>query len=181
MITGHIGIALGARGADRREPSLRAPLLWLLAASVAPDGLDAIYALGKYCNPDGVFSHSLPVVGMLAVALGTLAYLHTRNLGTALLVALLVALHLPPDYLTGRKGLWPGGPVVGLYVYRWGWLDFLVELPVVVAGWWMLRRAKYTPRLVVSWFALAALLAVQASFDVQTAVRGPRPARSCSR
>ena len=181
MITGHVGIALGARALDRRDAALRAPLLWLLAASVAPDALDGVYALGSYCNPDGVFSHSLPVVAILATALGTLAFLTTRSVGTALLVALLVALHLPPDYLTGKKGLWPGGPVVGLYIYRWGWLDFLAEVPVVVAGWWMLRRAGYTPRLAVSGFALAALLVVQASFNVQSEVSGPRPQRTCTR
>lgn len=181
MITGHIGIAFGARALDRREVDVRAPLLWLLAASVAPDGLDTLLALGKYCNPEGAFSHSLPAVGILATIFGLGAYLHTRSAVTALMVAGLVVLHLPPDYITGRKALWPGGPVWGLYIYRWGWLDFLVELPVLVTGWWLLRRAKYTPRWVVSGFALAALLAVQFSFDAVSVVNGPRPTRSCSR
>jgi hypothetical protein len=181
MITGHIGIALGARAMDGREVSARAPLLWLIAASVAPDAVDGVLALGKYCNPDGVFSHSLPAVAILATALGTLAFLHTQSAGTGALVALLVGLHLPPDYLTGLKGLWPGGPVIGLYIYRWGWADFLVELPVVVAGWWMLRRAGYSPRIVVSALALAALIAVQAAFDLQSEVSGPRPPRVCTR
>jgi hypothetical protein len=181
MITGHVGIALGARAMDGRELPSRAPLLWLIAASLAPDGVDGVLALGQYCNPDRVVSHSLPAVGILATALGTLAFLHTRSVRTAVLVALLVGLHLPPDYLTGLKGLWPGGPVVGLYIYRWGWLDFLAEVPLVVAGWWMLRRAGYSPRLAVSGFALAALLVVQASFDLQSEVSGPRPARVCTR
>jgi hypothetical protein len=181
MITGHIGIAFGARALDRRELDARAPLLWLLAASVAPDMLDGLYALGQYCNPEGIFSHSLPAIAMLATLFAAGAFLHTRSVTTAVLVAGLVALHLPPDYVTGRKALWPGGPVVGLYVYRWGWLDFLMELPVVIAGWWMLRRARFTPRWVVSGLALAALLTVQLSFDVSTEVIGPRPPRSCRR
>jgi hypothetical protein len=181
MITGHIGIAFGARALDRREPDKRAPLLWLLAASVAPDGLDFLYAFGKYCNPEGAFSHSLPAVGILAVLFAVAAFLHTRSAMTALLVGAMVVMHLPPDYITGLKALWPGGPVAGLYIYRWGWLDFLVELPVVVAGWWMLRRARFTPQWVVSAFTLAALLVVQASFDVTSMVQGPRPTRSCSR
>lgn len=181
MIMGHVGIAYGARALDTREPAARAPLLWLLAASIAPDLLDGVYALGKYCNPEGVFSHSLPAVAILAVVFAVAAYLHTRSLATALLVGGLVLLHLPPDYLTGRKALWPGGPVVGLYVYRWGWLDFAVELPVIAGGWWLLRRARYTPRLVVSGVALGALLAVQLSFDTATEVSGPRQPRACSR
>jgi hypothetical protein len=181
MITGHIGIAFGVRALDRREPDVRTPLLWLLAASVAPDALDMVYALGKYCNPEGAFSHSLPAVAILAAIFGVVAFLHTRSAVTALMVAGIVVLHLPPDYLTGRKSLWPGGPVAGLYIYRWGWLDFLVEVPVVVAGWWMLRRAKFTPRWVVSVLALLGLLAVQAAFDVTSMVNGPRPTRSCER
>lgn len=181
MITGHIGIALGARAMDGRVESKRAPLLWLIAASLAPDAVDGVLAIGKYCNPDGVFSHSLPAVAILATALGTLAFLQTSSVGTGVLVVLLVGLHLPPDYLTGMKGLWPGGPVVGLYIYRWGWLDFLAELPVVVAGWWMLRRAGYSPRPVISAAALAVLLIVQASFDLQSTVSGPRPPRVCTR
>ena len=181
MITGHIGIAFGARALDRRESGVRAPLLWLLAASVAPDGLDSLLALGKYCNPEGVFSHSLPAVGILAALFAVASFLHTRSATTALIVGAMVVMHLPPDYITGRKALWPGGPVAGFYIYRWGWLDFLVELPVVVAGWWMLRRAQFTPRWVVSVLTLVALIGVQAAFDVTSVVNGPRPPRSCSR
>jgi membrane-bound metal-dependent hydrolase YbcI (DUF457 family) len=181
MIVGHLGIAAGARALDTREPDLRAPLLWLLAASVAPDILDGAYSLGQYCNPAGAFSHSLPAAGILAMMFGIAAFLHTRSVATALLVALLVMLHLPPDYITGRKVLWPGAPVIGLYIYRWPWLDFLVELPFVAAGWWMLRRAKYTPRWAVSVLMLAALLLVQAGFDISNQIKGPGTPRSCKR
>ena len=181
MIVGHVGIAAGARALDHRTPDLRAPMLWLLAASVAPDILDGAYALGSYCNPSGAFSHSLPAAGILATLFGVAAFLHTRNAATALLVGALVMLHLPPDYITGRKALWSGGPVIGLYLYRWGWLDFLVELPIVIAGWWMLRRAKYAPRWAVSGLVLAALLTVQAAFDVSSEVNGTRVPRSCTR
>jgi hypothetical protein len=181
MITGHVGIAFGARALDRRDPSKCAPLLWLLAASVAPDVLDGALALGDYCNPAGVFSHSLPAVAILAVIFGVAAFLHTQSKTTALMVAVLVVLHLPPDYITGIKGLWPGGPVVGLYIYRWGWLDFIVEVPVLICGWWMLRRSNFPQRWLVSAVALAALIVVQASFDLTSEVNGPRPARACSR
>jgi hypothetical protein len=181
MIVGHFGIAYGVRALDTREADARVSLLWLLAAAVAPDMLDGVFALQKYCNPDGVMSHSLPAVAILAAAFGVAAFLHTRNAKTALLVAGVVVLHLPPDYLTGRKGLWPGGPVAGLYMYRWPWLDLLVEVPVIVGGWWMLRKTRYTPRLAVSGLALAVMLTVQCSLDLQMQLRGPQPARPCAR
>jgi membrane-bound metal-dependent hydrolase YbcI (DUF457 family) len=181
MIVGHLGIAYGVRALDRREQSSAAPLPWLLAAAVAPDMLDGWYALHYYCNPDGVYSHSLPAAAILAVMLGAAAWLHTRSGATALLVAAVVMLHLPPDYLTGRKGLWPGGPVIGLYIYRWSWLDLLIEVPVIVTGWWMLRRTRFRPRWAVSALALAAMLTVQLSFDVAAELRGPRQPYKCAR
>jgi hypothetical protein len=181
MIVGHLGIASGARALDRREPGAAAPILWLAAASVAPDMVDGVLALGKYCNPEGLFSHSLPVVAILATLFGCAAFLHTRSSVTALLVAGLVVMHLPPDFITGRKVLWPDGPVVGLYIYRWSWLDFVVELPIIVGGWWMLRRTNFRPRLAVSVLALVALVSVQAAFDLSTQVNGPRQQKPCTR
>lgn len=181
MIIGHVGIAFGARALDRRDPDARAPLMALMAASFAPDMLDGVLALAGVCNPDGLYSHSLPAVAALAAgfALASLAY--SRRATTALLVAALVLLHLPPDYVTGVKATWPGGPIIGLYVYRWPWLDLLVETPVIVAGWWMLRRSRFSPRWVVSGFTLAALLAVQVGFDARFLVSAPRPPRTCER
>lgn len=181
MIMGHVGIAYGARSLDRRPASAAAPLLWLVAASIAPDLLDGAFALGHYCNPAGAFSHSLPAAAILAAIFGVAAFLHTRSAATAFLVAGLVMLHLPPDYVTGRKALWSGGPVIGLYIYRSSWLDFLVEVPIVIGGWWMLRRTSFTPRVLVSGLALAALLTVQAGFDLEGQVNGTRPPRECSR
>src|SRR5688572_30885343 len=37
--------------------------------------------------------------------------------------------------------LWPGGPLVGLSLYERPALDFLVEAPVIVAGWLLYRRS----------------------------------------
>jgi hypothetical protein len=179
MIAGHVGIAYGVRALDKREPRACVPLLWLLAAAVAPDLIDGVYALGKYCNPDDVLSHSLPAIAILALIFGVGAFVHTRNATTAWIVAGMVVLHLPPDYITGSKGLWPGGPVAGLYIYRWSWLDFLVEVPVIIAGWWMLRRTQFQPRIFVSGLALAAMLSVQFAFDLHGQVRGPRQPRQC--
>jgi hypothetical protein len=181
MLVGHVGIALGARALDRREEDARAPLFWLLAASFAPDILDGVYSAVRFCNPQSVFSHSLPAVAMLAVLFGGLAALHTRSIATALLVAGLVVLHLPADYVTGHKALWVGGPVVGLNVYRWEWLDLLVELPLIVVGWWLLRRTRFTPRWAVSGFALVAMLGVQASFGIANKLIAPSIHWTCKR
>jgi hypothetical protein len=174
MISGHLGIAYGVRALDKREPRACVPLLWLLATAVAPDLMDGVYALGKVCNPDGALSHSLPAVAILAVVFGVAAFIHTRSMTTAWIVAGMVVLHLPPDYITGTKSLWPGGPAAGLYIYRWPWLDFLVEVPVIIAGWWMLRRTRFQPRLAVSVLALAAMLSVQTVFDLHSQIRGPK-------
>jgi hypothetical protein len=181
MIIGHVGVSMGAAALDRRPKAARAPLSLLLAAAIAPDMVDGVLAAGRYCNPDGVYSHSLPAVAALALLFGVAAFLYSGRAATALLVAGLVALHLPPDYLTGLKPLWPDGPLLGLHFYRWPWLDLLVEAPVIVAGWWMLRRARYTPRWVVSGLALAALLALQVTFDARIVIAGPQPARQCGR
>ncbi len=174
MIAGHLGIAYGVRALDKRKPRTCVPLLWLLAAAVAPDIMDGVYALGKVCNPDGALSHSLPAIAILAAIFGAAAFAHTRSATTAWIVAGMVVLHLPPDYVTGVKALWPGGPAAGLYIYRWAWLDFLVEVPVIIAGWWMLRRTQFEPRIAVSGLALAAMLSVQFVFDLHGEIRGPK-------
>lgn len=181
MLVGHFGIALGACALDRREEGERAPLPWLLAASIAPDLLDGVYALARVCNPQGLYSHTLPVVAILAMSFGVAAALHTRSVKSGLLVAVLVVLHLPADYITGHKALWSGGPVVGLYIYRWDWLDVIVELPIIVSGWWLLRRTSFRPRWVVSGTALAALLTLQASFGVANGLVAPHVHWTCER
>jgi hypothetical protein len=170
MICGHIGIAMGARARSREVP-----LGWLVAGSLAPDILDVCERLWRVCSPHGLYSHSLPVVAMLAVGVSAAAFLHVRTGNAAMLVGLMVILHLLTDYVTGQKLLWAGGPLVGLDLYRWPLADFALELPVIALGWWMLRRAAIDPRWVTSWFALAALLAVQAAFNISQlkAIRGP--------
>ena len=161
MICGHIGVAFGVRAL---RPDV--PLGWLLAASVAPDVLDGIESLSHVWGPDGLYSHSLPVIAALIIVLSGAALL---NLGTrlaAVLVGAMVLAHLLPDYITGQKILWANGPVIGLNLYRWPFLDFALEVPVIVLGWWMLRRAAADARWITSWLALLALVATQAAFNV---------------
>jgi hypothetical protein len=65
-----------------------------------------------------------------------------------------VLAHVPANWLTGEKALWLHRPVVGLNLYRWPAVDFVLELPLIVGGWWMLRRAQGAPRGTVSGPAL---------------------------
>ena len=47
------------------------------------------------------------------------------------LAALLVLAHLPADFVTGRKLFWPGGDLMGFYLYGEPVLDFA---PLVSSG-----------------------------------------------
>ena len=100
MIVGHLGVALGARALRPK-----APLVWLLAASIVPDILDGVYALAKVCSPFGVYSHSLPAIAVLAAITMVLAYAGTRSGAIALVFGLVVLAHVPADWLTGEKAL----------------------------------------------------------------------------
>jgi hypothetical protein len=167
MICGHIGVALGAR-ALRRD----VPLGWILAASVAPDVLDGAEPFVHVWGSDGLFSHSLPVIAALIVLLSGAAFLFLGTRRAAILVGVMVIAHLLPDYVTGEKILWPHGPVIGFDLYRWPWLDFVLEVPVIALGWLMLRRAATDPRWITSWAVLLALVAIQAFFNHAQAGEG---------
>src|ERR1039458_7715079 len=125
MIVGHLGVALGARALRPK-----APLVWLLAASIVPDLLDGVYSLAKVCSPYGVYSHSLPAIAVLAAITMVLAYAGTRSGAIALVFGLVVLAHVPLDWITGEKALWLHGPVVGLNLYRLPAVDFVLELPM---------------------------------------------------
>ena len=170
MVVGHIGILLAARS---WRPD--APLAWLLVASFVPDVLDVAFAVGGVCNRYGLYSHSLPAIAVVALLLAVLAYLATRSAGVAAVVGAVALLHVPADYLTGEKIAWPHGPLLGLFLYRWPLADFLVEVPFIVAGWWLVRRAGAAPRWMTARSALLVLLATQAALDVSAALsKAPR-------
>jgi len=145
VITGHLGVAAAARG---RWPVV--PLTWLVVASVAPDLLDVAY----------------PAAAITAAVLGGIAFLTTGSRVAGLLVAGVVLAHLPLDFVTGHKLYWPGGPLLGLQLYDRPLLDFLAEVPVLLAGWWMLRRTGRGPRWAVVGAAIGGLVLVQGAFDL---------------
>ena len=163
MITGHLGIAAAVRSGWRDTS-----LLWLLAASVAPDLLDVAYALVGICSPFGLYSHTVPAVALLAIAVGGAAFVATGSRSTALGAGALVLLHLPADMITGFKYFWPGRPLMGLNLYQRPALDFVLELVIALGGFWMLWRRAGMPRWATLAAAAAALVLVQAVFDTQT-------------
>src|SRR6266581_8392218 len=61
-----------------------------------------------------MWSHSIPAVLALTVALSLGCYLGTRDRALALLVGAITLSHVVADYATGAKPTWPGGPVIGL-------------------------------------------------------------------
>lgn len=161
MIVGHVGVAAATRSGWRR-PSLP----WLLAACVAPDFVDIALALAGVCNPYGLYSHTVPAAALIAAVLGGAALLVTGSRATAIASALMVLLHLPLDLVTGHKIFWPGGPMMGLDVYHRPLLDFVIEAPMLLAGWWLLRRSRSAPAWATSTLVLVTLLAGQAVLDV---------------
>jgi hypothetical protein len=160
VITAHLGVAAAAHSCWPRTP-----LLWLLPAAVAPDLLDVAYALTGVCSPYGLYSHTIPAAALVAAVLGGGAFLATSSRVAGLVTAAMVLTHLPLDLVTGSKIYWPGGPVLGLALYGRPLLDFLVEVPLVLGGWWMLRRSGRGPRWATLWLPVVGLVVVQAVFD----------------
>ncbi len=152
-------------------------LFALLIASLTPDIVDAAAVLFHICNPYGLYSHTIPAVVIEAAIVGALAYLATGSRSTTLSFVLVVILHIGADYFTGRKLLMPGGEMVGLRGYDWPLRDFVVEVTLVIVGWWLLRRAGRTPSWTTSPWLLLIAIGVQAAFDM-TVVGHGRPPRA---
>jgi membrane-bound metal-dependent hydrolase YbcI (DUF457 family) len=183
VIVGHLGVAFGAR-AFRRD----APLVWLMAASIAPDLADGCIALARMalrndtsrflCNAFGAWTHSLPASAVLAVLMAGAALAYTHNRAAAAVIGAVVLTHLPLDLVTGLKALWPGGPVAGLFFYRFALWDFLTELPVLLLGWALLRRSG-GPRWATSIATIAGLVLIQAKADLAKVDHPPGPPHYC--
>lgn len=168
MTFGHLGLAAAMRGRWKHSS-----LLWLFPASIAPDLLDVTMAALGICNPFGLYSHTIPVVALIALVVGGAAWLLGRR-GTAdpsvaatnaAIYATVVLLHPALDFFTGNKLIWPGGQLVGLNLYARPLADFLLESAFLIAGWAVMRRAGAGPRwaTTVKVLCLAVLLQATAS------------------
>lgn len=136
MYAGHVGFGLGAYSFRRTLP------LWIvLVAAQIPDWLDAWYCVVNVSRgPNGLYSHGFIPVGAAAIVFGLLTYAITRDVTGSLIVALVVVSHWVLDYLTGIKPTWPGGPVVGMYLYSRPFVDFILESATIIVGWLLYRR-----------------------------------------
>ena len=176
MITGHFGVAAIAGSASRARMS-HGMFIALVLASLAPDIVDTLFATLGVCNPSGLYSHTLYAAVLEAAIIAAIAFLATGSRVTALTFAVVVLLHIPADYFTGRKLFLPGGEMVGLLWYERPLYDYLLEVPIVLLGWWLLHRSGRAPRWVTSALAIVPVLVMQTAFDVVSArtSRGIKP------
>jgi hypothetical protein len=97
------------------------------------------------------------------------------------LAVLLVLAHLPADFVTGWKLFWPGGELMGLYLYGKPALDFVLESLLAVGGWWLLRTTGRAPRWSTGLWSLVVVLALQAMLDVAGSRSGGVKPTACGR
>jgi hypothetical protein len=165
VITGHLGVA-GAAGSASRERISSVLFVALLLASLTPDIVDALYWAVGFCSPYGLYSHTVHAVVLEAAIVGGIAFLATGSRSVALIFAIVVLMHAPADFFTGRKLVIPGGEMFGLRWYDWPLRDWLLEVPTAVTGWWILRRSGRAPRWATSVWAVAVAVLLQTTFDV---------------
>ena len=133
MLAGHFGIAQLAKGARRDLP-----LLLVVVAAYLPD-LVRVAIAGLTPRFD-VFSHSIPIVAALSLAVAILWLLRGGQTAAAAVLALACLLHWPADVFTGCKPTTFSGPWIGLVSYRRPVSDLLVEGLLVIGGWLYMRR-----------------------------------------
>jgi hypothetical protein len=157
----------------------RVPIVALAVASVAPDFVDVALAALRICAPAGVYSHSLIPALLIAAFCAVIVGMWQRSASAALVIAMVVLLHLPADFITGLKVFWPGGPIVGLNLYSHPFADFALEALIAFGGWWYLRSRGPAPAWVLRWTGIAALLALQGTMDAVSYIAGPLKPNGC--
>jgi hypothetical protein len=135
-------------------------------ASIATDLVVAGFDLGGVDVPESLAPHSILGTLALGVVLGVIVFAFTRSGRRAAFVGLLVLLHTLADYITSYLPTWPGGPRVGLFLYRFPIVDLVIECAVIFAGWWVYRRGLVLKarNSWATWAMLTVLLACQALF-----------------
>lgn len=179
MITGHLGVA-GLLRSTQGDKFGKGAFVALAVASLFPDVLDAIFYLVDFCSPYGLYSHTIFSVLLQSAVLGGTAFLVSGSRAMGVLFASAVLLHLPADFITGQKLMYPGGEMVGLALYdrpRW---DFALEMLLVVLGWMAARRYSRVRTWMTSAWLLAFVLGVQVLYDA-THSRSLRKPTACFR
>jgi hypothetical protein len=169
VITGHLGVAGLLRSTQRRKFGSTA-VVALAVAALFPDVLDGVFFLFNVCSPYGLYSHTIYSVLLQSALVGGTAFLVFDSRSMGAIFAAAVLLHLPADFFTGRKLLFPGGEMVGLNFYDRPVWDFFLEAPLVVLGWTVARRS----------FSVQGVVGVQA-VDNATHSRRLRKPTACFR
>jgi hypothetical protein len=150
----------------------------LVIAAEIPDWADGALCLsGVRTSVYGMLSHSVPAVLILGITAATFAVIierpHPIVVRSAFAgVIAMVVLHTVADWVTGLKPTWPGGPMIGLEIYRVPVADFLIEALVVTLGWWLYRQTlpQTAHARRVSNVLLASLLLLQLAADISFAL-----------
>ena len=164
MYTGHIGLALGAKGFQRQVN------LWLLCiAASAPDLVD--FSAQMFRIDTSLWTHTLPGMAGAAVLFFAVGWVLTRSVIASVVTGLLAASHMTADLLTSRLRLWPGGPVAGLHWYLRPTLDFSIETFIVLVGWLLYGRSlpaskRFSPASIAIVVILLALQAYMATLNI---------------
>jgi len=170
MYTGHVAIALAARGVRRDLP------LWVaVVASQAPDWVEVIcVGLGAGATAQ-LWSHAFPFVLLAAVVAATVVRLWTRSTGAALVTFAVYVSHPLADLVTGHKPLWLGGPPIGLWFIERPAADFVVQSALCILGWVIYRRSlpPHVRGRLIAVAPLVTLLALQGVSDLVVLVRKP--------
>jgi hypothetical protein len=159
MLIGHLGLAFIAK---RAHPA--APLFWLAAAAFLPDIVRFILLLFVESTRAELASHSIPAVIVLAALATIFVRLRCRLWTVGLIGGLLALSHYAGDFVTGCKPTWLGGSYVGLGLYHRPLLDLLVEIPLVVLGWKMMREHLPPVSILARYWIVLSLVFVQLLF-----------------
>lgn len=124
MYAGHIGVAIAATA---RRPDV--PVAVFIGASLLPD---------LVVHPIG---HTIPGALLLTVVAAVMAAVRW-DAETAMLIAALVVSHFGVDLLTSNLAVFPGSDFeLGLGLYDFPAVDFVLEAAVIVVGWFAWSRA----------------------------------------
>jgi multisubunit Na+/H+ antiporter MnhB subunit len=163
VYAGHAALATLAKGARPRIP-----IALLVPIAFAPDWIEWFFDFFGYRNRE--ISHSLVSVGIGATLVALAYYLTTREGVDAMTVWLTYASHWPADFITGLKPTWPGGPIVGLFLYSHSALDGILECSIVVLCWLVYRRSlpRAAQKRAVGLLVPLGLIAMQLAFMATT-------------
>ena len=142
-------------------------LATLILASVVTDLIVSVLSLAGVGLPAILNPHSTPGTLLLCLTLSLIVLAATRSGRRGAFVASVVLLHTLADHVTSSLPTWPGGPRVGLFLYRHPIVDLAIESAVIFAGWWLYRRglSATTRDSWATWAMLVMLIVCQAVFS----------------